>query len=152
MGPRKKGKANKETSHAFPKFSLYPDPCADLWNWPTKNGQEINWKFGKNISTVIAKNIYSLVFGQNVTNMQTYSCNTVLKEVMITVVPLLILNVNIHEPLFGYLWTSFSSRVSIKSPVFQWNHLISRIFCAVTLLGSLSNHNDDGKIGLIIGY
>ena len=45
--------------------------------------------------------------------------NNVLKEVMITVVPLLILNVNIHEPLFGYLWTSFSSRVSNKSPVFQ---------------------------------
>ena len=42
----------------------------------------------KSTSAIIAKNSYSQVFVQNVTNNQTYSCNTVLKEVMITVVPL----------------------------------------------------------------
>lgn len=152
MGSRKKEEIKKGTGHVFPKFSLCPDLCADLWNWPTNNGQEINWKFGKITSTIIAKNSYSQVFVQNATNNQMYLRNTVVKEVMITVVPLLILNVNIHELPFGYLWTSFSLRVSIKLSVFQWNHLISRFFCVVTLLGSLNNHNDDGNIGLISSY
>ena len=49
------------------------------------------------------------------------------------------------EPLYGYLRTSISSRVSIKSSVFRQNRRVSGIILRGNITSKVSAINDDGN-------